>query len=333
MQLVEKYKKEDPRRIQEIIDKMPPESIPEWARSPRQSPGAPRAAAGLTKPSDLPRLDSIPDFRSATLPRVSDPTRTKPATLDPRWRNNPSVRNFVRFWEKNVGPLDKTPALKNALFELLNNSGGSNSNTGSIEGNAIDSLLDPESDIGREISKLLESAANGTNWQWSGLNLGDWKPNLPNAILPSNGASYSPPSFSGEGSTQPVGTFLLVLALFGLAILILRRSGLSKLLRGFTTKSISETQSDMDPNSITDRMSLVSAFESVTRLSLGCVAETWNHRTIAAELAQRSPAGLASEAAALYEVARYAPPSDSLDEETLSAARRCLVQLREAASR
>jgi hypothetical protein len=92
------------------------------------------------------------------------------------------------------------------------------------------------------------------------------------------------------------------------------------------------------PGEISTREDLVRAFEYLSLLCLGRAALTYNHRVIAEQLAdpRRLTPQVAyfddrqravDELAALYEQARYAPPSDLLPDTALAAARRDLCLL------
>jgi hypothetical protein len=89
----------------------------------------------------------------------------------------------------------------------------------------------------------------------------------------------------------------------------------------------------VDPAQVTTRQELIQAFEYVSLLLLGPAVRTWNHREIAAGLADEAAGGssgkraAADRLAALYEVARYAPEEGPLAGEALAQARRHLCYL------
>jgi hypothetical protein len=105
------------------------------------------------------------------------------------------------------------------------------------------------------------------------------------------------------------------------------------------------------PDRVRTPEELIRAFEYLAVLCLGTVSRSWNHRAIAAGLTGEPPTGLgvdwlpglsespgrppaddeqrlaATQLAALYEQARYAPPGEPLPEAALAAARRDLCLL------
>jgi hypothetical protein len=89
----------------------------------------------------------------------------------------------------------------------------------------------------------------------------------------------------------------------------------------------------VDPSQVATRQDLVRAFEYLALLVLGSAARTWNHRAIARRLSDQPNAAAeerrraALHLAALYEKARYAPPSDTLPENEVQDARRNLCLL------
>jgi hypothetical protein len=87
------------------------------------------------------------------------------------------------------------------------------------------------------------------------------------------------------------------------------------------------------PADVRTREDLIRAFEYLSLLRFGPDARTWNHRTIADHLANLTGnhtdvaseyRDVATQLAALYEQARYAPPSELLSDSALAAARRNL---------
>jgi hypothetical protein len=99
----------------------------------------------------------------------------------------------------------------------------------------------------------------------------------------------------------------------------------------------------VDPARVRTREELVRAFEYLSLLRLGFAARNWNHLEIATRLGSQAPPAspqpdaatppsadprhAAEELAALYEQARYAPPSDAIADAALAAARRDLCYL------
>ena len=85
----------------------------------------------------------------------------------------------------------------------------------------------------------------------------------------------------------------------------------------------------VNPARMTTPQELIWAFEYLSLLRFGRAAVTWNHRDVAAGLGRDVPEfqQAAAHVAALYERARYAPVSDSLNDEAVIAARHDLCFL------
>src|SRR5207245_4917341 len=88
----------------------------------------------------------------------------------------------------------------------------------------------------------------------------------------------------------------------------------------------------VDPAQVSTRQDVVRAFEYLSLLVFGRAARSWNHRTIALRLSDRPDAAAerrraATNLAALYERARYAPPADPLSDEEVREARHHLCLL------
>jgi hypothetical protein len=89
----------------------------------------------------------------------------------------------------------------------------------------------------------------------------------------------------------------------------------------------------VDPARVATRDELIRAFEHLSLLRLGSGARTWNHLQIAAGLGDSEAADAAerrraaAQLAALYEQARYTPPSQPLPDSALVHARRELCLL------
>jgi hypothetical protein len=232
-----------------------------------------------------------------------------------------------------MGSLDRNPAFKKMLSDLLNSSMSEGS--GPFGTDDLTSLFDPETPLGRELSDWLDQAAGDSSWDWSGVGFGDWNWHLPESGLSAPNSSHSMPISSSGGGDDSLAKPLLVLAAVVVAVIVIRRYGLFRPERAARSGSQAALTALVDPNAVADRETLVKAFESITLHAIGGESVTWNHRTIADEFGRRVAENreAAEEAARLYEMARYAHPSESLPPEAFAAARRCLGQLREARPR
>jgi hypothetical protein len=155
---------------------------------------------------------------------------------------------------------------------------------------------------------------------WSG-------PRMPAVSAPSAGRMQGP----SEGT---------VIGLLWIGLAVIAAVLLWKLLGGARTPPVGVQSAGwqlgpwpVNPADVATRQDLVRAFEYLSLLLLGPAARAWNHVEIASKLgASDDPAAMqrhnaASQLAALYEQARYAPPEELLPEDHLSDARRNLCLL------
>jgi hypothetical protein len=80
---------------------------------------------------------------------------------------------------------------------------------------------------------------------------------------------------------------------------------------------------------VTDRESLVKAFEVLSMILCGPTAKVWNHATIATALREylaKDPEAI-DRLAVMYALARYTPAGESLSPESVTQARRTLCDL------
>ncbi|CAN5324517.1 hypothetical protein BH11PLA2_BH11PLA2_00990 [soil metagenome] len=341
--------KKDPKspEAQMYLRLIPPEMVPQEVRNefrelikPNELPNG--AAADVT-PNERSRPDTKSNpFRdpdpepnktpNRSLPRHGfDPDRPREGRgprsspsgmLDPRLQKNPSVKNLIKIWEKNFGSIEKTPALKKALGELLNSSvmNTDAASTNPLTNEGLMSIFNPETEAGKELADWLDTAANGTSWNFSSLGLGDWNFKLPEvggntAQAVAASASYDAPSGSD------VGNFVLVVLLIGLSGYLFYR------FRFIRSAAIGEAalllRPRLTPDQIQDRETLIRAFEEASVDRIGTTARTWNHAAIATalrEILQLSNDEV-NEAARLYELARYTPLDDELPAEAIEQAR------------
>jgi len=124
----------------------------------------------------------------------------------------------------------------------------------------------------------------------------------------------------GTSSKAGVGTILVWLAILGLVLLVLWRK---RELLGFQMSQRPGWHPGpwpVAPDQVRSRGDLIRAFEYLAYLVLGLSARPRNHLDLAASLA-------AYRLGRLYELARYAPPEETLPEEELRAARQDLASL------
>ncbi len=307
------------------------------------------------------------DFRPPPVPK-NDPPPLAPPGREPRpWEEPESPQEKARqaaaaMWERNVGPLDDTPAVKKALFDL----GDVTGDLKDPDGNNLWDTFAKEFGDGKGLGDLLDGFEGdgfkfGDNWDFPKFNWNfnfNWGNNRPPNLDPGNATpreswwsrwrrSPSSSSSSSSGSSWfsgwkaprwnigiPAldGTWLPVV--FLVAALIAGFFLWRYLARQWKP---AESRIDpyalgpwpVDPFHLSTRQDVVVAFEHLSVLICGSVAKTWTHTTIAgalSELAMAEPER-AMMLARLYELARYTPVDEPLTTAELAEARRIVCKL------
>lgn len=311
-QLLEQLKKDNPELVNDFKEKFP--DIKLDPKLPNQQPNT----SGKPNPND-------PAFPPSNIPKPPNPAE------------NREYQEMAKLWEQSVGPLDETPAVRQALLDMF--SGAGNGKPGEKPFWA-DWVKDPKASPNSGLAKWLQGLNGGIGNQklklpkWIG---GDTAANIkaPSMKLPTGPTL---PSFSfGEfsiGGVGGLGTFGIVVAVLVLAAILafllwkyapqlgLSRSNSPKPLPGLGPWPI-------DPRTIADRAGLIRAFEYISVLLCGDGARVWNHATIAEALWDSVPAAapFAEPLAKLYAVARYTPLSEELSPGAIAEARGYLCQL------
>jgi hypothetical protein len=163
-----------------------------------------------------------------------------------------------------------------------------------------------------------------------------WPSRLPHPSLPSVHWADATPALS-PGVTPPpaANRWPALLGLIGLGVV----AALLWRLQSQARKAAREPAEwrlgpwPVNPAAVATREEVVRAFEYLSLLRLGRAARTWNHRTIARQLARPSAERLAGQDRALpiepgvqvladvYEQARYAPSTEELSPGALAAVR------------
>lgn len=252
-------------------------------------------------------------------------------------KNRQDVERLMSFWEKNVGPLDRTPALKKAFIDLA--TAGPTSGNGVIDTpdgkEGFLSFLEGKGTEAGELGKFefLGKSFEGGSWKFPELGIKNWAPKW-SASMPEWSPPNAPsPSIPAGGFDLPTGDGaipLLVLVAIAAAVYLASRY-LPGFVRGESGGAIDLGRKPwpVNPAGVADRAALVKAFEYLSVLLCGDAARVWNHRTIAAALRAKvvGADGVAEELAGLYELARYTPATEPFPESALAAARRCLCHL------
>jgi len=270
-------------------------------------------------------------------PPFPQPPKLRPGQPDP---NSEQVKGAVQAWEQTVGPIDSTPAVKDAIVDLFGNGTGGPNEKPFWDGLDGSSGGSSSSSSNSGFWKFLNggSGTGGSNW-----NTPSWLKNFSAGSAPSAPSApktgLSGPTMPGIGGLGGVG--IAGLGTVGTVILILIVAAVVGFLLWKFLPMIQEARNrrlqplpgqgpwPVDPRTIRDREALVIAFEYLSILVCGDGAVVWNHMTIAEALRGALPdrEHLAEPLARLYAVARYTPIREEIPESAYAEARRCLCAL------
>lgn len=288
------------------------------------SKGDPNTLPSLPTPTNAPAITVTPP---TTPPPAIDPADMESRARFARWLTEQAKRL------ENVEALKNSPALRQASIDLTNYA--RNKSMKGWERFDFDAQLSklgvktlPE----RLLANLQDSLPRNVTLprlpraNLPRVNLG-WKPTPPRG-LPNLGT----PSLPSGGDASA----LLWLAVGGVLLLLLvklfrsYRPGLADQLG----QRLWARRWTVTPDAVRTREDLIQAFEHLSLSRFGIESQSWNHREIAAGLAdnaadRRSDADLLAD---LYEQARYAPADEPLSDHDLANARRALHHLAGASS-
>jgi hypothetical protein len=256
-----------------------------------------------------------------------------------------AVETATALWEKNVGPIDESPAVKRAIIDLVADEEAMNALTDANGNNLFDMLRDGGAD-GDKLGDLFGKGGD-SNWEWpkfdwnwgKGRNLDLDFGNAPSRPRPDLTPRSSPrwnwgggwgggPSFNFGGMSVP-WLFVVILLLAIVAAVVWWKWADLVLARQAAAFAGGPGPWPIDPRNINSREDVVKAFEYLSVLICGPAAKTWTHSTIAEELiALAATHGeTAVKLARLYELARYAPLDEPLTRAELLEARRLACDL------
>ncbi|QJW93474.1 hypothetical protein [Frigoriglobus tundricola] len=242
-------------------------------------------------------------------------------------------------WEKNVGPIDETPAVKRAILDLVSDTDAMDALTDEKGNNFLDSLKGD----GKDDNPFGNLFGGDSGWEWPkfdfnwsrgrDLDLDIGSGRSPNRDTPTLDAPRGRGgSFSGGLEFGSVRVpWLLVLVLVALIVAALVWWKWDALVPPTRAAVVANGPGEwpIDPRQINTREDVVKAFEFLSVLICGPEAKTWTHSTIADELtalaATRGETAL--KLARLYELARYAPLDEPLTRVELIEARRLVCDL------
>ena len=306
---------------------------------PMPNPGIPPGPGpGMAPdPKLIPKLD--PEPKSPFDPKESP--RDKAAHV------------AASLWERNIGPLDDTPAVKRALLDFVEGT----EDLRDSDGKSFWDDLSAETGDSTSLSDFLDDAALGDSWKlptfelpklwnrddtnvdvgsnsssprenWWSRNFGGRStrstPSAPRAPSSGGGLNLGIPSL--QGGWLPV--VILAAILFG-GLLVWRFWGVKWSRNRAAGLGLFGPGWPIDPRRITTREHVVIAFEYLSVLICGPTAKTWTHNTIAAALSDLAltHGETAVMLARLYELARYAPLDEPLTTSELAEARRLVCAL------
>ena len=224
-----------------------------------------------------------------------------------------------------MGPLDKTPAIKDVLTEFVKGAGSTSGKS------PLSQIIEAaEGKDKGSFGKWVSSNLKGNNWNLPemGKSGGNWKtgassfsaPNLPSA---SGGFGF------GDGETSWTPVILLGILVTGSLLSWWLWPKITGRSRSVPTPLAGLGPWPIDPRKIANRENLIVAFEYLSVLSCGYGAKNWNHITIANELRRVVPEAdpIADELGELYALARYTPAEETLPVHVIPEARRYLCEL------
>lgn len=364
MDIVDKWMKStenNPQARQRMIDAIRRQAQDDPQQFKRNNPNLndddlKKLAQSLGKPGDPPPQLPKPGDRPPSLPNPMQPVpqpgqppvppvqNLKPQPPPRPGQPNPNseqAQGAVQMWEQTVGPIDSTPAVKDAIIDLFGNGTGGTDGKPFWDGMDGGGGSSSSSSNSSGFWKFLDGSGGstgGSNW-----NTPSWMKNFSAGSSPSTPSapksSASGPSMPGFGGMGGMG--LAGLGTVGTVILILIVAAVVGFLLWKFLPMIKEARNrrlqplpgqgpwPVDPRTLRDRESLVIAFEYLSVLVCGNGAVVWNHMTIAEALRDALPdrEHLAEPLARLYAVARYTPLREEIPESAYAEARRCLCAL------
>jgi hypothetical protein len=298
-------------------------------------PPFPQGDPRVQPPTTPPDPANPPSLQDQLFRPPDEPT-------DPRSK---SLQAFAAIWERNIGPLDQTPEVRRALFDLMSDSNGLDLDLKDGMGNSVWDLLRNGEGSGMSFDDFMQGS--DTNWKfpqfefpkfdlslgggssWSGgSSSSSWWGGSRSSSSRSRGGSSG--SGIGSGGFSGSWTPLVFLGLIVLAIVL-----------WVLVKRLRETQAELavvsgglgpwpiDPRAINTREDVVKAFEYLSVLICGPSAKNWTHGTIAEALTDLAVTHgeTAMMLARLYELARYAPLDEPLSRNDLIEARELVCDL------
>lgn len=310
------HEAEQTRRKAAALASMQPVVPPAPGNSPPQevNPATPTGGGQTPKvESDVRPSQGGP----AGDPKPASPSQPKPAAVRPPpdvTRDQAKQFGAVAgWWEKNVGPLDATPAVKDVITDVIKTA-----TPASGKGPLADLFGSDDAQTGAK--------SEG----WMTRNLGDIKLSDLGSLNWDRppAAEVGVPSGAGLAAGGSLLLPLLAAAALGLGWYFWRKAPLRQARRAARAGL---GPWPLDPRRISTREELIRAFEYLSLKTLGPTAAHAHHVALTAGLRDRHPAAAdaADELGDLYAVARYAPADDPFPADGLPAARAAFGRLGE----
>ena len=179
---------------QDVPDPVTPKSDP---RNPGGKVETPPGKFDPGEPANPPGANTGPP----PAPKSADDALFKPPDepTDPRSK---SLQAFASIWERNVGPLDQTPEVKRALFDLASGANGLDLDLQDQKGNSVWDLLKNGDGNGFAFGDFMDGS--GGNWKlpqfdFPSLKLGKWAGGSSSSSGGSSSSSWKWGSSSSSG--------------------------------------------------------------------------------------------------------------------------------------
>lgn len=304
------------------------------------TPGIP-ALPKLTPPGTISPPGVVP--APPAPPKEDALFRPADEPTDPRSK---SLQAFAAMWERNIGPLDQTPEVRKALFDLATEANGLDLDLKDEQGNSLWDLLRKGESESLSFGNFMEGSEGSfrmPSFDFPSFRLGQFgssprisspsssnsnsgSGNLWRSRSSSSGGSSGLGNFSFGGAWFPV--IVLGVVILGILVWVLLKN-MRKPTPEFAFVADGLGPWPVDPRRINTREDVVKAFEYLSVLICGPSARNWTHGTIADSLAElaATQGETAAMLARLYELARYAPLDEPLSREELTDARELVCDL------
>jgi hypothetical protein len=264
---------------------------------------------------------------------------------EPTDARSKSMTALASLWERNVGPLNETPEVKRALFDLASGENGFDFDFPDANGNSFWDLLKNDPGDGSAFSDAFKDTGGGNSWDFPKFDMptigwgkwfdgsssdSSWSKPRPPRMESSSSSGWSFGSSGGIGGISGswvTAIFLGLLLVGGLLLWWWLNRDAAANASGFDSAGIGPWP--IDPRLINTREDVVKAFEYLSVLICGPSAKMWTHGTIAAELTNLAitHGEVAVKLARLYELARYAPLDEPLTRNEVIEARHIVCEL------